>query len=72
MSSWVTTALRPCERTSSAVSSAPSESVCQVMPTSIPCLARATAVALPMPESDAVTIAYRGVKHAPISEVTVP
>jgi hypothetical protein len=33
-----------------------------VMLTSMPFLAMATAVALPMPESDAVTIAYRGSK----------
>ena len=33
-----------------------------MIPTSTPVWMRATAVALPMPESEAVTIAYRGSK----------
>src|SRR4051794_8202388 len=52
-----TNAWRPCERTSSAVSFAPSSSRCQVIPTSHPSVASRTAVALPMPESEPVTIA---------------
>jgi hypothetical protein len=35
---------------------------CHVIPTSMPVWASATAVALPMPESEAVTSAYRGSK----------
>src|SRR4051812_34603634 len=56
-SSWVTTALCPCASTSRPVSSAPSRSLCQVMPTSKPSRASRTAVALPIPESDPVMIA---------------
>ncbi len=55
-------ALWPWARTSSAVPSAPASSLCQVMPTSRPCWAKATAVARPIPESAAVTMAYFGVK----------
>src|SRR5215204_5746882 len=60
--SCATYAFCPAVPTSSAVASAPSESECQVIPTSMPSFARATAVALPIPESDAVTMAYRGSK----------
>src|SRR4051794_3289329 len=52
-----TSARRPAARTSSAVPAAPASSLCQVRPTSKPCWASRTAVALPMPESPAVTIA---------------
>ena len=58
VSSWATTARRPSARTSSAVSWAPFSSECQVMPTSMPGSASATAVARPMPESEPVTIAF--------------
>ncbi|CAM5415388.1 hypothetical protein SGRIM128S_04618 [Streptomyces griseomycini] len=50
-------ARRPFARTSSAVRSAPSWSLCQVMPTSMPAAARRTAVARPMPESAPVITA---------------
>jgi len=59
-SRWWTSARRPVARTSSAVRSAPSRSLCHVTPTSQPARASATAVARPMPESDPVTIAVRG------------
>src|SRR3954470_8048736 len=52
-----TSARRPMRRTSSAVSFAPASSSCQVMPTSKPSRASATAVARPMPESEPVTMA---------------
>src|SRR5687768_2720138 len=65
VSSCLTKALRPWDFTSSAVASAPAESECHVIPTSMPFWARATAVALPMPESEAVTMAYRGSKLMP-------
>ena len=57
VSSCLMKALPPWDFTSSAVASAPAESECHVTPTSMPLWARATAVALPMPESDAVTMA---------------
>src|SRR5690606_7021115 len=62
VSTWATNALCPCARTSSAVCSAPLESSCQVIPTSSPAAASATAVALPIPESEPVTIAVAGEK----------
>src|SRR4051794_24204839 len=52
-----TNARRPWPRTSSAASLAPCSSRCQVMPTSQSSVARRTAVARPMPESEPVTIA---------------
>lgn len=54
-----------CERTSSAVASAPAESECQVIPESIPSRTRATVVARPIPESDAVMMAVAGAKPSP-------
>jgi hypothetical protein len=60
VSRCATIALRPCERTSSAVASAPASSSCQVIPMSIPAIVKATTVALPMPESEPVTMALRG------------
>src|SRR5918998_1378866 len=56
-SSCAVTARPPSAPTSRAVASAPSRSLCQVTPTSNPSRARRTAVAFPIPESDAVTIA---------------
>jgi hypothetical protein len=77
-SSCRTSARRPSERTCSAVSAAPSLSVCQVIPTSNPSSASCTAVALPIPESEAVTIATLATVGAfpgrtcPKREVSVP
>ena len=62
VSSRATAARRPVARTSSAVAEAPGSSSCQVMPTSIPAAASATAIARPIPESEPVTIAVRGAK----------
>src|SRR5690625_4780139 len=59
-SSCRTWAVAPSARTSSAVRSAPSSSVCQVRPTSRPGVASATAVARPIPESAPVTMTRRG------------
>ena len=56
-SSRRTAAVPPTPRTSFAVSRAPSSSVFQVTPTSKPARARATADALPIPESEPVMIA---------------
>ena len=71
VSKCATSALPPASRTSAAVSCAPSWSVCQVTPTSRPDAARATAVARPIPESEAVTMAWRGANvmtgHCPAS-----
>jgi len=49
----------PAASTSTSVCLAPSASLRQVMPMSKPDAASATAVALPMPESEPVTIATR-------------
>lgn len=58
--SWRRTAAAlPSSRTCPAVSSAPSLSEWNVIPTSNPCSASITAVALPMPESAPVMIATR-------------
>src|SRR5262245_26090981 len=56
-SSRRTSLFLPALSTSRAVLSAPASSSCQAMPMSKPSRASATAVALPMPESDPVTMA---------------
>jgi hypothetical protein len=60
-SSRRTSARRPSDRTSSAVASPAASSRNQVIPTSNPCRASATAVARPMPDSEPVTMATRPV-----------
>jgi hypothetical protein len=62
VSKCATTTLAPAARTSAAVSCAPASSMCQVTLISRPAAARATAVARPIPESEAVTMAARGWK----------